>query len=207
MTPKIIKLSDGIEAHLYARWIGDPDAAMAEAERLAWSDEVVTMYGRPCTVLRKTVGYGLDYGYNVTSKASIPWEPLPLRIKERLEQEFGIEWQQCACNLYISEGAYIGPHHDKYAVIEGERREPIYVASISLGVERTMVMIPPGVPLRSVPTTVTGLLNVPGAVRIDLPSGSLLIFSNSLNRTWKHSIPKGHKGSGGKRISLTYRHF
>jgi hypothetical protein len=101
----------------------------------------------------------------------------------------------------------LSPHHDKDTIINGEKREPIVIASISLGGQPTMVLTPPGANLKGVPITVSGLKKVPGSIAIDLPSGSMILFANSFNRLWKHSVPKDCKDVAGKRISLTYRHF
>jgi alkylated DNA repair dioxygenase AlkB len=209
MIPTIYELSEGVEVHLYPDWIENPEAAFREAEKLSWGPEVVTMYAKPSVIRRRTVDYGLGYTYNATAKPSVDWEPLPRKLQHKLEAQFGIDWPQCACNEYVDEDAYIGCHHDKDTVVDGEKREPLYIASISLGAMRRMVLTPPGANLK-VSMTVTGLMGVPGAVGIDLPSGSLLLFSNATNRTvtgWKHAVPKARKGEVGKRISLTYRHF
>jgi alkylated DNA repair dioxygenase AlkB len=207
MTPTIYRLADGVEVHLYPRWIENTEEAFRDAGKLSFSEEIVTMYGKPNVIRRRTVDYGLAYGYNKTAKPSIDWEPLGLDFRRRLEAQFQRDWPQCACNEYVDVNAYIGPHHDKATEVGGNKREPLFIASISLGGERKMVLTPPDANLKSVPITVNGLMAVPGAVGIDLPPGSLLMFSNSLNREWKHSIPKDQKGMAGKRISLTYRHF
>ena len=73
---------------------------------------------------------------------------------------------------------------------------------------RRMVLTPPGANLKGVPITVNGLSKVPGARVIELAPGSLILFTNAFNSTWKHSVPKDLKHLvSGKRISLTYRHF
>ena len=159
-------------------------------------------------IRRRTVDYGLAYSYNKTAKPSIEWERLHWALKLRLEQQFRMDFPQCACNEFIDHEAYIGPHHDKATVVDGEKREPLYIASISLGAMRRMVLTPPGVNLKGVPITVNGLSKVPGSRVIELAPGSLVLFSNAFNSTWKHSIPKDLKHLvSSKRISLTYRHF
>ena len=204
---KIYKLGNGVEVRLYPEWLRNAREKFAQAEKLSWSNEIVTMFQKQSCIERRTVNYGLAYTYSKTAKASIDWEPLALELKQNLDSAFGIDWQQCACNEYGTTSAYISPHHDKDTIIDGEKREPIVIASISLGGQPTMVLTPPGANLKGVPITVSGLKKVPGSVAIDLPSGSMVLFSNSFNRFWKHSIPKDSKDVAGKRISLTYRHF
>jgi alkylated DNA repair dioxygenase AlkB len=208
MQPEVIRLGDAIEVHLYPHWLDDPDRLMPEAEKLSFTDEIVTMFSKANIIRRRTVDYGLPYTYNPTAKPSIDWEPFALALRQRLEQQFKLALQQCACNEYVDNMAYIGPHHDKATIVGNERREPLYIASVSLGAMRRMVLTPPDAKLKGVPITVNGLMKVPGSQTIELPPGSLVLFSNAFNRTWKHSIPMDVKGHvSGKRISLTYRQF
>jgi alkylated DNA repair dioxygenase AlkB len=208
MRREVIKLSEEVELHYYPRYLDDPDRLFLEAENLSFSDEIVTMYAKRNLIRRRTVDYGLPYSYNPTAKPSMDWEPLPLALKQKLEQYFKVEFAQCACNEFVDHDAYIGPHHDKNTVVADEKREPLYIASISLGAVRRMVMTPPGANLKGVPITVNGLSKVPGSRVIELAPGSLVLFTNAVNQTWKHSIPKDRKSEvSGKRISLTYRHF
>jgi len=208
MQPEILRFGEKIEIHLYPHWLEDPDRGMTEAERLSFSAETVTMYGKPNVVRRRTVDYGLPYSYNPSAKPSVDWEPYALDIKQRLDKQFGLNLQQCACNEYLDHLAYIGPHRDHPTLVGTERREPLYIASVSLGVMRRMVLTPRGPNLKGVPITVNGLMRVPGAQVIELPPGSLLLFTNAFNQVWKHAIPVDEKGRvSGKRISLTYRQF
>jgi alkylated DNA repair dioxygenase AlkB len=203
-----IELGEGLELHYYPQFLGDPGPLFLEAEKLSFSEELVTMYAKVNVIRRRTVDYGLGYTYNATAKPSIDWEPLPLALKQKLEEHCGVDFPQCACNEFVDHEAYIGPHHDKSTIVNDEKREPLYIASISLGAMRRMVMTPPGAILKGVPITVNGLSRVPGSRVIELAPGSLVFFSNAVNHTWKHSIPKDRKSEvSGKRISLTYRHF
>jgi alkylated DNA repair dioxygenase AlkB len=208
MQREIVELSEGAELYYYPHFLNDRDRLFSEAENLSFSDEIVMMYAKKNLIRRRTVDYGLPYSYNPTAKQSIEWEPLPWALKLSLEQYFKVEFVQCACNEFVDHDAYIGPHHDKATVVGDEKREPLYIASISLGAVRRMVMTPPGADLKGVPITVSGLSKVPGSRVLELASGSLVLFSNAVNQTWKHSIPKDRKSEvSGKRISLTYRHF
>jgi len=205
---EVVNVAEGIELHYFPHWIEDPEAVFSEAEKMSFSDEVVFMYAKANVIRRRTVDYGLAYSYNKTAKPSIEWESLPWALKQMLEQQFGIGWPQCACNEFVDHEAYIGPHHDKATLVGDEKREPLFIASISLGAMRRMVLTPPGANLKGVAITVSGLSKVPGSRIIELAPGSLIVFSNAFNSTWKHSIPKDLKALvSGKRISLTYRHF
>jgi alkylated DNA repair dioxygenase AlkB len=171
---EIIEAAEGIELHYFPLWIEDPYGLFLEAEQLSFSDEVVTMYAKKNVIRRRTVDYGLPYSYNPTAKTSIDWEPLPLTLKQRLEQQFKVDFQLCACNEFVDHLAYIGPHHDEATSVGGEKREPLYIASISLGAMRRMVLTPPHANLKGVPITVNGLSQVPGSRVIELAPGTLL---------------------------------
>jgi alkylated DNA repair dioxygenase AlkB len=205
---EVIKVAEDIELHYFRDWIEDANRLFLEAEKLSFSEEIVTMYAKANVIRRRTVDYGLPYSYNATAKPSIEWEPLPWALKQRLEQQFKTDFLQCACNEFVDHEAYIGPHHDKATIVGDEKREPLFIASISLGAMRRMVLTPPDAKLKGVPITVNGLSKVPGSRVIELAPGSLVLFTNAFNRVWKHSIPKDLKHLvSGKRISLTYRHF
>jgi alkylated DNA repair dioxygenase AlkB len=208
MQREVIQVAEEIELYYFPHWIEDPDRLFVEAEEMSFSDEIVTMYQKANVIRRRTVDYGLGYTYNKTAKPSIDWEPLPLALKQKLEQQFKMDFPQCACNEFIDHEAYIGPHHDKATIVGDERREPLFIASISLGAMRRMVLTPPDANLKGVLPTVNSLSKVPGSRVIELAPGSLIMFSNAFNSAWKHSIPKDSKVNvSGKRISLTYRHF
>src|SRR5438309_11586244 len=109
MQREVIKLSEGAELHYYPHFLDDPDRLFPDAEKMSFSDEIVTMYAKPNVIRRRTVDYGLTYSYNVTAKPSIDWESLPLALKHKLEQHCGVEFPQCACNEFVDQEAYIGP--------------------------------------------------------------------------------------------------
>jgi alkylated DNA repair dioxygenase AlkB len=96
---------------IYVRnWADDPPSLAPEARRMPFTPEEVTYAGRTSTVERQTVDFGLPYPYNKTAKPSVAWHPLAHAIKQRLEQQTGRQFIQCACNWYVSPSAYIGAH-------------------------------------------------------------------------------------------------
>ena len=182
----------------------DPDALYREAKKLSFTPETVTMYGKTNTIERQTVDYGLPYSYNKTAKPSIEWEGVAIEVRKRLEAQLGIRLPQCACNQYVGPTAYIGAHRDKPTIISGERVEPKYIVSLSLGSARKMVFIPKGVGMKQ--PTVESMSTLRDALVFELLPGSLVLFSNAVNQNWKHAIPQD-KTAAGERISLTFREF
>jgi alkylated DNA repair dioxygenase AlkB len=152
------------------------------------------MYGKENTIERQTVDYGLPYSYNKTAKPSVEWETLPAEIRNQLERQLGITLPQCAGNRYASPNAYIGLHRDKNTVIGGESVEPRYIISLSLGSARKMVFVPKEVGMKA--STVESMSKLRDALVFDLLPGSLVLFSNAVNKNWKHAIPQDKKASG-----------
>jgi alkylated DNA repair dioxygenase AlkB len=185
-------------------WADDPDALYREAKKLSFTPETVTMFTKTSVVERQTVDYGLHYEYNKTAKPSIEWEGIAIEVRKRLEAQLGIQLPQCACNQYGSPTAYIGAHRDKPTIIGGEKVEPKYIASLSLGSARKMVFIPKEVGMQA--PTVGSMSKLRDALVFELLPGSLVLFSNAVNQNWKHAIPQD-KTAAGERISLTYREF
>ncbi|HEY4740409.1 MAG TPA: alpha-ketoglutarate-dependent dioxygenase AlkB [Candidatus Acidoferrales bacterium] len=197
------KLGEG-EVIYVPKWADDPEMLYREAQKLSFTPETVTMYGKINTIERRTVDYGLPYSYNKTAKPSIGWEGIAIEVRKRLESQLGITLLQCACNQYASPTAYIGAHRDKPTVIGGESVEPKYIVSLSLGSARKMVFIPKEVGMKQ--PTVESMSTLRDALVLELLPGSLVLFSNAVNQNWKHAIPQD-KSATGARISLTYREF
>jgi hypothetical protein len=110
---KEFKLGEGKPIYI-PRWADDPDMLYQEAKKLSFTPEVIPQYGKVAPIKkRKTVDYGLEYGYSKTAKRSIEWEPLALAIKQKLEAQLGRTLMQCACNHYLDPEGYISAHSDK----------------------------------------------------------------------------------------------
>ena len=206
------KLGEG-ELLYVPNWADDPDMLFREAKKLSFTPEIVPQYGKAVTVKkRKTVDYGLEYGYSQTAKRSTPWEPLALAIKQMLEAQLGRTLAQCACNHYLDPEGYISAHCDKSTAIDGVKVAPNLIISLSLGSLRQMALRPirPGREGndRNQLVTMSDVRKEKDAVVLDLAPGSLVMFNGALNHGWKHAIPMAeNKEVAGERISLTYREF
>jgi alkylated DNA repair dioxygenase AlkB len=205
------KLGEGTLVYI-PNWADDPDALYRAAKKLSFTPESVTMHGKTSIIERETVDYGLEYGYNLTAKRSIEWEPLALKIKQQLEAQFGRIFAQCACNRYASPTSYIGAHCDKSTPIDGVKVAPNLIVSISLGSKRKMVLRPirPGHEGKGSNTlkTMNEVRKEKDSKILELEPGSLVMFNGVLNHTWKHAIPMAeNKEVAGERISLTFREF
>jgi alkylated DNA repair dioxygenase AlkB len=206
------KLGEG-ELLYVPPWADDPDMLYREAKKLSFTPEIVSQFGKAVEIKkRKTVDYGLEYNYSKTAKPSIPWEPLALAIKQKLESQLGVTLQQCACNYYLDPEGYISAHSDKSTPINGIKVAPNLIISLSLGSPRQMALRPirPGHEGddRNQLVTMNDVRREKDAIVLDLEPGSLVIFDGVLNHTWKHAIPQAEsKEVAADRISLTYRQF
>jgi alkylated DNA repair dioxygenase AlkB len=194
-------------------WADDPDMGYRASQKLSFTPEYVPSFGQTVEIKkRKTVDYGLEYGYSKTAKPSIPWEPFPLAIKQKLESQLGVILQQCACNYYLDSEGYISAHSDKSTLFNGVKTAPNLIISLSFGSVRQMALRPirPGQEgnNRNQLVTMNDVRKEKDAIVLDLEPGSLVIFNGVLNHTWKHAIPQSeNKVPSGDRISLTYRNF
>jgi hypothetical protein len=102
------KLGEG-ELLYIPNWADDPDRLYEEANQLSFTPEIIAgRDGKPVTIKeRMTVDYGAEYQYGKYSKRSIPWQPLPAAIRQKLEQQLGgRQLIQCACNRYPNHKGY-----------------------------------------------------------------------------------------------------
>ena len=165
-------------------------------EKIQWRSETVKMYGREIECKRKTALYGNDYGYGGMPHTGFPFPADTIQEKEAsigkwirtlkkdAESEVGRGFDSMLFNLYPDGGAGIGWHADK--------GDPVVIASLSLGAERTYELARVG--------TAKAVLSML------LKSGSLLMVPQSVNRAFKHRIPET-KQRCGPRVNVTMRSF
>ena len=134
---------------------------------------------------RLTASYGdegVTYKYSGTVNVALPWTPTLLEIKEKIEAVQG-QYNYCLLNRYRSGQDSMGMHADD------EPEMGNVIGSLSLGATRTF---------RIKHNTTKETMNLP------LSHGSLLIMAGTMQKFWKHEIPKT-KQDIGERINLTYR--
>jgi len=209
---KRYKLGEG-ELIYIPHWADDPDRLYEEAKNLSFTPEVIPgRDGNPVTIKeRMTVDYGAEYQYNKYSKRSIPWQPLPAAIRQKLEQQLGgRQLVQCACNRYPNRKGYIAAHVDKNTPVNGVSTPPNLIISLSLYAPHARPRHMAVRPIRK-GQEVNDLITLAEAVEkqaliLELAPGSLVVFNGILNHTFKHAIPQEREDTG-ERVSLTYREF
>jgi alkylated DNA repair dioxygenase AlkB len=133
---------------------------------------------------RLTASYGDDgvaYFYSGTENKSLTWTPTLLEIKLRIEAVRG-RYNYCLLNRYRSGADSVGLHADD------EPGMADVIGSLSLGATRMFR-------IRHNRTKETRTFQ--------LGSGSLVVMAGTVQRFWKHEVPKTNENVG-ERINLTY---
>ncbi len=171
--------------------LGDDEALLRQLiEETPWRSESITLWGKTCPQPRLIAWYGDDgisYTYSGTTLHALPWMPTLLAIKNRVEELSGAAYNSVLVNYYRDERDSMGFHADD----EPELGPLPTIASVSLGEPRTFV-------LRH--RRRKDVANV----KLELPSGSLLVMRGATQANWKHAILKRSKPCG-PRINLTFR--
>jgi alkylated DNA repair dioxygenase AlkB len=158
--------------------------------KVDWKHDEVQIFGKKITTARKNAWYGdreFEYTYSKMTKKARLWIPELLPLKQRVEQETGLEFNSCLLNLYHSGEEGMSWHSDAEAELGPEPA----IASLSLGVERRFVF---------------KHKNSGEKIELQLEPGSLLLMAGETQKYWLHSLPKSKKISE-PRINLTFRNI
>ena len=164
------------------------DKFMQLDKEIAWTNEVVMLFGKQIQLSRKVAFYGnegLTYTYSGRIKNAYNWSSVLEHIKSLITAHSGETFNACLLNYYHDGTEGMGWHSDN----ERELVEQAAIASLSLGDSRDFVL--------KHKTTKQN-------VRVHLENGSLLIMKGSIQEHWLHALPKTKK-SKNPRINLTFR--
>ncbi len=134
---------------------------------------------------RLTASYGdegVTYFYSGTENKALPWTPTLLGIKQRIEAVRG-RYNYCLLNRYRSGADSVGLHADDEAGM-GDA-----IGSLSLGATRAFRIRHNATKERRT---------------FQLGNGTLVIMAGTMQRFWKHEVPKTTENVG-ERINLTFR--
>jgi alkylated DNA repair dioxygenase AlkB len=154
-----------------------------------WEQTQIRIAGRPLAIPRLNVWYGdpgTNYGYSGARLASHPWTPALAALRSQVETITGHRFNSALLNCYRSGRDSVDWHSDDEAVLGPE---PV-IATLSLGVARRFEMRH---------RSQAGLRR-----QLVLESGSLLLMAGSMQRHWRHRVPK-EPAVEGARISITLR--
>lgn len=159
-------------------------------EATPWRQEAITIYGKQVMQPRLTAWYGdagQSYAYSGITLDPLPWTATLLRLKTVVEALSESSFNSVLLNHYRDHRDSVGLHSDDEKELGAE---PV-IASLSLGATRTFVLKHKTRPELK-------------PVRLELPSGSLLVMKGATQRCWKHGVDK-QAAPCGPRVNLTFR--
>jgi alkylated DNA repair dioxygenase AlkB len=157
-----------------------------------WEEGTVVLFGKKFKEPRLSAWFAdntsLSYTYSGRKTNVRPWTPSLLKLKDFLNDKFGISLNSALCNYYRDGDDYIGFHSDSDRGID-----PAHILSISLGEERRFV----------IKRKDTGEI----VFKQELSLGSLLYMKgekgNNCQDLFKHSLPR--QMNKNSRLNITFR--
>ncbi len=156
-----------------------------------WEQRTQKMYDKTVLTPRLTAWYGdapSDESADNNTSNTNPWTSELYALKERIEKEFGYQFNGVLLNLYRDHNDSVAWHRDK----ESRYGKRPVIASISLGQTRNFDFRKKD--------------HHQSKYSLPLPHGSLLIMKGDLQEHWEHRIAKSTI-SMQPRINLTFRHL
>jgi alkylated DNA repair dioxygenase AlkB len=168
-----------------------PETVMQQLiDAVPWRAENIVVWGKTFPQPRLIAWYGdggKKYTYSGIQLDALPWTPLLLDIKGRVESATAAQFNSVLLNYYRDHRDSMGFHSDD----EPELGDRPVIASLSLGEERTFILKHKRKKALS-------------PIRLRLASGSLLLMRGETQRHWKHGINK-ERVPCGPRVNLTFR--
>jgi len=149
----------------------------------------ITIYGKKVVQPRLIAFQGdpkLRYTYSKQTMVPDPWTPLCLKIRKKLFELTGIDFNSVLINFYRDGKDSMGMHADN----EPELGQDPVIASVSFGANRP-ILFKPRKEFDLQPFS------------LSQPSGSLLIMAGKTQDYWQHGILKSKTREA--RLNLTFR--
>jgi alkylated DNA repair dioxygenase AlkB len=140
-------------------------------QTITWRHEAITLYGRSQLQPRLTAWYGdagKSYRYSGLTMHPIPWTPLLLDLKEKVEGVSGVRFNSALLNLYRDGQDSMGWHSDD----EPELGCNPVIGSLSLGGTRRFRLRHRREPAQK--------------QELALTSGSFLLMRGTTQHNWQH---------------------
>ncbi|MCH2204275.1 MAG: alpha-ketoglutarate-dependent dioxygenase AlkB [Lentisphaerales bacterium] len=156
---------------------------------LNWHQDLITIHGKTMPIPRLNAWYAdadHNYQYSGIKLQTNQWTNTLRRIKEKLFEQFGENFNSCLANLYRDGKDSVSWHSDD----EPELGKNPTIFSISLGEERKF--------------HIRNKNNHSDKLILNLPHNSLLIMIGSLQHIYEHQVPK-EKSKLHSRVNLTFR--
>lgn len=137
------------------------------------------------------LSYSYGSGNGIREYFSEPYHSVVKELQNKLNDDFGVNYNVCFLNRYDDQKMHLGWHADDSPKVDVSHP----IAVVSVGAEREIWVRPNGS---------TGV--VPPEDRYLLRSNSLFIMPKGYQATHQHRIPKCDRACG-IRISLTFRRY
>lgn len=186
------QLLDGGELVLQPNFVAPAEQAGLLATlqaAVAWRRRELRMFGRSVLEPRDTAWIGdpgAVYTYSGRVHEPEPWPAELADLRDRVSASVDTAFNSVLCNLYRDGSDSMGLHADA----EPELGVNPVIASVSLGATRRFQL--------------RHRRRRDAKLDIDLPSGSLLVMSGTLQHHYRHGVPK-QPSVCEPRINLTFR--
>lgn len=154
-----------------------------------WQQRQTKVWGKLYNEPRLTAWYGEEgtaYSYSGITLNPLPWTPVLLAIKTRIETVVDVAFNSVLLNLYRDGNDSVGWHSDNEASLG---TNPV-IGSVSLGATRKFQL--------------QHRDNKELRQDMELTHASLLVMQGTTQHFWKHQLPKTKKVHL-PRINLTFR--
>lgn len=190
---RTIRLSAGAYCELHEGFVAanETHALFVALEReVPFAQRPIVVFGRQVMQPRLTAWIGdpeAVYRYSNVSHEPLPFGPTLSALRTQVSTATGLTFNSVLCNLYRDGDDAMGMHSDS----EPELGPDPVIASLSLGAERRFVL-----KARQPKDAL--------AHNLTLTDGSLLVMRGTLQREFKHGIPR-ERAVTQPRINLTFR--
>jgi alkylated DNA repair dioxygenase AlkB len=198
--PKQITIVNNATGHVTYEQnvLARPKASKYLAKLLAevpWKQEHMMLYGRVQQARRRVCAYGdpgVSLGYGGKRTVALPWSATMLKLKRKIEEATGEQFNYVLLNLYENGRDTIGYHADDVTDLAPQST----IASLSLGATRDFLLKPESDEAKA---------STGGKTRkVTLESGSLLCMGGNTQKHYKHSVPP-RKAVLDPRVNATFR--
>lgn len=176
ITADAVELAHGAWIVRVPSWLaGDQTLLESIASTTSWHESERPMYDRIVAVPRLTASLPKDG----------PAHPVLADVRRALRDRFDERFDRIGLAYYRDGRDSVAPHGD---MVARELPESV-MAIVSLGARRRFHLTP---------------LTGGGSVSFDFGEGDLLVMGGTIQRTWRHGVPKTNRAVG-PRLSVMFR--
>ncbi len=160
-----------------------------QLQALDWQQKAIRLFGRDVMQPRLVAWYGdagANYRYSGVDNEPLPWAPVLLAIRDKIEPLCQARFNSVLCNFYRNGQDSVGWHSDD----EPELGAKPIIASVSFGVTR--------------PFLLQHKKDKSLRFSVELTNASLLLMQGETQKNYRHAVLKNNKVVDA-RINLTFR--